>query len=201
MEGLKRRSKLDREKIINILRSTMPEKRLNHSLQVSETAAHLAMNYGCDPGRAALAGLLHDCARDRSDEELLSLAGEYGINISFVESRCPLILHGPVGAALCRDRFGVDDKEVIRAVALHTTGSPEMSLLEKVVYIADKIEPGRRYDGVAVLREAARRGPDEGLVACLAHFMYYLINKGEIIHPDMVSAWNIMALKVAGRNF
>lgn len=192
---------MKREKIISSLRSSMPEKRLNHSLGVSASAAQLAKEFGCDPERAALAGLLHDCARDLDSAELLRLAGDYNINVNLAERYCPLLLHGPVGAALCRERFGVEDDEVLRAIALHTTGSPEMSLLDKVVYLADKIEPGRLYNGVAALRAAAGRGPDEGLVACLAHFMYYLISKGEVIHPDMVSTWNIMVLKAAGRNF
>jgi predicted HD superfamily hydrolase involved in NAD metabolism len=172
------------------------ERRLNHSLEVSATAVLLAKDFGCDPERAALAGLVHDCARDLDGDVLLKLAGDYGLYVSSVERQCPLLLHGPVGAALCRDRFGIAEREVLRAVALHTNGSPDMGLLDKVVYIADKIEPGRRYDGVTALREAAKKGPDEGMIACLAHFMYYLINKGEVIHPDMVNTWNILTSEV-----
>ncbi|GBF31976.1 hydrolase [Desulfocucumis palustris] len=192
---------MDREGIVIILKEMISEKRLAHSLGVSDTAVRLALAYGADPDLAARAGLLHDCARDMEGGELLRLAGEWGVTVSPVERRFPLLLHGPVGAAICRRRFGVCDEEVLRAVALHTTGSPGMGLLEKTVYVADKIEPGRRHPGVEALREAAVTGPDEGMLACLGHFMYYLIKRGEIIHPDMVSTWNKLSLMVGGRNF
>ncbi len=192
---------MDRERILIILKEMISGKRLAHSLGVSETAARLALAYGADPDRASLAGLLHDCARDMEGGELLRLAGELGLAVSPEERQCPLLLHGPVGATICRDRFGVNDEEVLRSVAFHTTGSPEMGLLEKTVYVADKIEPGRRHAGVDELRKAAMRSLDEGMLACLAHFMYYLIKREELIHPNMLSTWNNLSQVVRGRNF
>lgn len=192
---------MDRERIIKRLRGMISEKRLLHSLGVSETAHSLALRFGVDPERAALAGLIHDCARDLGDAELLSKANDAGIPVSYEEKVCPLLLHGPVGAAISRDRFGIEDEQVLRAVAIHTTGATDMGLLDKIVYIADKIEPGRSYQAVSPLRSAAEQGLDEGVAACLAHFMVYLVSKGLVVHPDMVKAWNLLAPQVKGRNF
>lgn len=192
---------MDREGIINLLRGMISKKRLAHSLGVSETAELLAEKFGCDPRRAALAGLVHDCARDLDDEELLKRAREAGIQASYEEKICPLLLHGPVGAVISRNHFGIEDEEVLRAVAVHTTGAPEMSPLDKIVYIADKIEPGRRYEAVSSLRAAAQRGLNEGMAACLAHFILFLVSRGLVVHPDMVRTWNLLVPGVNSRNF
>ena len=140
--------------------------------------------------KAALAGLVHDCARDMKAKSLLEMARENQLPVGPLEQEIPMLLHGPVGALLCQKYFDIKDQELLRAVAVHTTGSPLMGLLEKIVFLADKLESSRIYPGVEQLREAAKQGVDQGMRACLQHSLVYLLQNQAPLHPDMVAAWN-----------
>lgn len=172
------------------LESKLSSKRLAHSRGVSETAARLAVRYGTDPAKATLAGLLHDCAREIPNNLLLKLADSFGILISNVEAASPFLLHGPVGACLARSEYGLTDQMIIDAIQWHTTGRAGMSLLEKIIFLADYIEPNRSYPGVEHLRSIADLDLDKAVLAGYNQTLKYLLSRGELIHVATVEGRN-----------
>lgn len=173
-----------------ILKKRLSVKRYTHSIGVANTAAKLAGMFHGDIQRAFLAGLLHDYAREMSDSELLELAMANHLSGDAVDLLQPSLLHGPVGAWLLRDAGMVDDELVLQAISWHTTGHPEMDQLARIIYIADYIEPNRKFPGVDTLREIAHRDLDLGVLAGLDHTISYLIQKNGYLHPWSVAARN-----------
>lgn len=127
----------------NRLREILPEYRFYHTLGVSYTAAGLAMSHGADIYKAELAGLLHDCAKYLKSSEMIAECEKYQIEITDIERKSPGLLHTKLGAYFAKEVYGVTDEEVLSAILYHTTGKPDMSLLEEIIYVADYIEPGR----------------------------------------------------------
>lgn len=119
--------------------------RYAHSLRVARAAARLAARHGVDAQKARVAGLLHDLARLYTPERLIAEAEARGFEISGVERDHPMLLHARVGAALARERFGIQDAGVLSAIEKHTTAADSMSPLDSVVYLADSLEPARRF--------------------------------------------------------
>lgn len=156
--------------------------RYQHTLGVMFTAASLAMCYGEDVGKAQLAGLLHDCAKCIPNDRKLKMCQEYGIEISKVELKAPYLLHSKLGAYLAREKYGVEDEDVLGAILWHTTGRPNMTTLEKIIFIADYIEPARfKAQNLAEVRRLAFH--DLSLTVCriLEDTLHYLDSgKGEI---------------------
>lgn len=172
---------LNRRKLLKVMRDRLSPARYRHAVGVARTAVRLARRYGVDPDKAWLAGLLHDYAREMPEEECLRLAGRYAL-LADVSQPTVALLHGPLGAALLRDELGIDDPEVLQAVARHTTGDTGMSGLDKVVYLADVIEPGRDHAGVEALRKLARRDLDRAVLAAMDATLAYLRGHGQ--RPD-----------------
>lgn len=169
--------------------------RYRHSLGVAGTAAELARRFGLDVEQARLAGLLHDCAREFPNERLQGEAERRGLAIGEVERSMPLLLHAPLGALLARERYGVEDEAVCRAIARHTVGAAGMTPLDKVVWYADMIEPGRDYPQVERLRQLAREATlDEMMLAGLSESIIFVVRKQHLIHPDTVLARNELLL-------
>ncbi|HPU64013.1 MAG TPA: bis(5'-nucleosyl)-tetraphosphatase (symmetrical) YqeK [Mobilitalea sp.] len=126
------------------LEKTLSEKRYRHVLGVEEVCDDLAVIYGCDTLKARTAGLLHDCARHLSDEELISECRKFNLHITEAEMKAPYLLHAKVGAAYAKEFYKVTDENILNAIISHATGKPGMSKLEKIVYVADFIEPYRK---------------------------------------------------------
>jgi predicted HD superfamily hydrolase involved in NAD metabolism len=137
------------------------EHRYKHSVRVARCAELLAARHGLDSRKARLAGMLHDLARLYSPERLLSESAARGIPIGTAERAHPVLLHAPLGAALAHERFGIEDAAVLSAIAKHTTGAGIMSPLDRAVYLADSLEPNRRFPERAQLWEIALRDLDE----------------------------------------
>lgn len=138
---------MDREYIAAIkdkLSGQLPKKRYEHSVGVSYISSALAMRYGADIYKAELAGILHDCAKGYNNKELMILCKDAGIELSDEEIKSPSILHAIYGKYLAKKSYLMEDEEVLEAIRWHTTGKSDMSLLEKIVYIADYIEPNRK---------------------------------------------------------
>lgn len=133
------------------------EHRYAHSVRVARCAESLARHHGVDSRKARLAGLLHDLARLFSPERLVAEAQARGLPISEREREHPVLLHARLGAALAREMFAVDDPDVLSAIEKHTTGAPEMSPLDCVVYLADSLEPNRKFPERAQLWQLALR--------------------------------------------
>lgn len=157
------------------LQKKLDADRFEHTLGVAYTAAALAMRYGEDVEKAQLAGLLHDNAKCLSDEKKIQLCTKYNIHMTNVEQNSPFLLHAKVGAFLAMHKYKVNDKGIIRAILYHTTGRPNMSMLEKIIYIADYIEPLRyKAENLAQVRQLAFIDIDQALLKVLSDTWNYL---------------------------
>jgi predicted HD superfamily hydrolase involved in NAD metabolism len=165
------------------LRETVPEKRYVHSLGVADEAWRLAALHGADRDRARLAGLLHDCAKGIPKEDQAAACDRLGVPLDPATRALPQVIHGFLGERIARDRFGIGDEAVLRAIRLHTVGGAGMTLLDKVVFLADGTEPGRHYPGVEEVRAAADRDVDEALRLFLDGQLRYLAARGGVVHP------------------
>lgn len=167
--------KNDFKKIRKSMEKTLDPKRFEHTLGVAYTAAALAMRYDASIKNAQLAGLLHDCAKCMTDAKRLAICEKHNININEVERRNPFLLHAKVGSFLAMDRYEVKDPDIINAILNHTTGRPEMSVLEKIIFISDYIEPGRKQaPHLAEIRKLAFEDLDETLLYILRDTLQYL---------------------------
>ena len=157
-------------------------KRLLHTLNVGYLSVHLAEVFGCDKDKALLAGALHDCAKELPMEEQLELAKRYSGDL-FTERK---LLHSPAGATFAKEQFGIDDNEILDAICYHTTGRGDMTLLEKIVYLADKIEPARNYTDLTPIREAAEKDLESAMRMTAAAVREKFVSQGRDIHPMTV---------------
>lgn len=176
--------KSDLKKIRKSMEKTLDSKRYEHTLGVEYTAAALAMRYDVPIQNARLAGLLHDCAKCMSDKKRLSICEKHNISINEVERRNPFLLHPKVGSYLAMKEYGVKNPDVINAILNHTTGRPGMSPLEKIVFIADYIEPGRKQaPNLAEIRKLAFQDLDQALLKILEDTLAYLQDGSGEIDP------------------
>ena len=187
---------MNREKIISRLKTKINDKRFEHSLGVEYTAACMAMVHGADVEKARLAGLLHDCAKGLPTKEKLEKARRHGLAISKYEEKNPDMLHAKLGAHYARYKYDVTDQEVLDAICYHTTGRPNMSLLEKIIFVADFISDERDYNGVEIMREKAVSSLDEAIVEGLSFTIKDLIDAERLVHPDTLDAYNDSLFKI-----
>lgn len=189
------------EKIITLIKSRLDDYRFNHSLNVAESAKELALRFGGDADKAYTAGLLHDVMKNASEEEQLGVLSEAGIELMPVERANKKLWHAMAGAAYVKFVMGIDDREIIRAVRYHTTGRAGMSLLEKIVYLADYISTERNYNGVEDMRKlCCEKDMDEAIEYALVFGIPDLVTKGQVIHPDSIDLYNEVIMKKQGGN-
>ena len=172
-----------RRQVIPMLSS----QRIAHTAGCEHEAVQLAKLWGEDPEKAAVAGILHDSTKNLSYDEQLILCDKYGIILDNAQRENPKLLHAITGAALAKDRFGVSE-EISQAIRWHTTGKPDMSVLEKIIYLADYIEPTRDFDGVERLRELAYEDLDKALALGLEMSLEELRRQNIEPHRDTVEA-------------
>lgn len=178
------------KKLRRAVRKAQDSRRYEHTLGVEYTSAALAMRYGADMEEAQLAGLLHDCAKCLTHEKMLAICEKYGIPVTETERQNPFLLHAKVGGYLAEKKYGVENSEVINAIVCHTTGKAGMTLLEKIVFVADYIEPGRkRAQGLAEIRELAFRDLDAALLRILEGTLEYLKSTSYEIDPQTEETW------------
>ncbi len=165
----------DISKIRKAMEKSLDAKRFEHTLGVAYTAAALAMCNHVDTESAIIAGLLHDCAKCLSDEKRLSICEKRNMSISKVERRNPSLLHAKVGSILAMEEYDIDDMDIIQAIMNHTTGRPGMSALEKIIFVADYMEPGRnKAKNLDLIREMAFYNLDDALFKILEDTLVYL---------------------------
>ncbi len=166
------------------LKSRLAPMRYEHSLSVSFTCMSLAMRYGYDIDKAELAGLLHDCGKRYSDDVILKKCLKHNIEVTEAENRALPVLHAKYGAWLAEQKYQISDAEILSAIGCHTTGKPDMSTLDKILYIADYIEP-RRYkaENLPQMRALAFVDLDRTMFAILDSTLEYLTKKGGGIDP------------------
>ena len=166
------------------LRSRLDPMRYEHSVSVSYTCVALAMRYGCDLNKAEIAGLLHDCAKPFTDNELIARCEKHGIELTKEELKAPAVIHAKYGAYLAEKKYGIEDGEILSAIRCHTTGKPGMTMLEKIVYIADYIEPRRdKAENLSRMRYLAFQDMDRTIYEILAGTLEYLKKKGVPVDP------------------
>lgn len=174
-----------------ILKVMLPERRLKHSLNVAECAVKLSEIYKCDKDKAKIAGLIHDCAKYFSDEQIEDCIKKFNIELDPLEENNIALSHSVIGAYVAREVFNIEDEEIISAIKYHTTGRENMSLLEKIIYMADLIEEGRNFPRVDELRKLAYGGKlDEALILSFNNTIKFVIDNNQLIHPRTVKARN-----------
>ena len=183
----------DTKHICACLQASLRPKRYLHTLGVSDTAANLAYCHGADGERARLAGLLHDCAKYYSDEEMIALCDRYEIALTDIERKNPALIHGKLGACLAKKRYGVKDSEIASAIRCHTTGKPDMTLLEKILYAADYIEPERHMDcapyPLELVRKTCFQDLDRGVWMILTNTVTFLERSENETDPMTRETW------------
>ncbi len=173
------------------LQDKLPPMRYEHSLGVAYTAMALAMRYEYDLDRAEVAGLLHDCAKYYTDGEIIKKCRKHEIPLSEAELQAPAVLHAKYGAWLAEHRYGVSDPEILSAIRWHTTGKAEMSLLDKIIYIADYIEPRRdKAPDLPRMRKLAFEDLDQTMFEILDGTLQYLRQKGGNVDPMTNEAYD-----------
>lgn len=172
----------DLEKMRKQVKAALDAYRYRHTLGVMYTAASLAMRYEIPLDQAMTAGLLHDCAKCISDEKKIKMCSRHHIELSETELQNTALIHPKLGAYLAQAEYGVEDAGILDAIASHTTGHPDMSMLEKIIYIADYIEPGRTdAPNLKEVRRLAFENIDEAMFRILDDTLKYLKNSGKVI--------------------
>ena len=183
------------EEMRALLEKSLKPSRYQHSLGVAETAVFLAQRFGVNEEQAKVAGLLHDCAREFRNEDLIAEAEKRLIMVGNIERQMPLLLHAYVGSRLVTEKYGVSDHAVEQAIWRHTVGGAKMTKLDKIIWFADMIEPNRDYPGVEELRSLAKTAAlDDMVLAGLTQSITFVLQKGGLIHPDTVIARNEILL-------
>ncbi len=178
------------------LKDALTEKRYNHSLGVEESAIELARHYGADIEKTRVAALLHDCAKNYSHSEMFDLCEKYNVKVDDIAKASPGLIHGFVGAEMAKKDYGISDPEIYDAIYYHTIGKPDMSLITKIIYIADGIEKGRTYDGVERIRDIVFEDIDRALVLQIDYTIHSVINRGGLIHPATIDTRNFYLRKI-----
>lgn len=176
----------NKDKIIALI----GQKRYEHSLRVMDVAIELSKIYGEDKRKAAVAGYYHDCAKIKNVDLLHSKCIEYGLKLTHDMKMNPQIIHGHLGALIAKADYGIEDEDILNSIRWHTTGRIGMSLLEKIVFIADYIEPGRNFPEVELARKLARTNINKAVYFSLNNTIIHLCNSNSYIATDTLLARN-----------
>lgn len=180
---------MERQAMLAIIKDRMPEKRYIHTIGVMETAIHLANRYGQDEKKAEIAAIFHDIAKYADVEWMKKVAYEEHLDPRLLDWNSE-ILHGPVGAWIVQNEYAIEDEDILNAIRFHTTGRMNMSPLEKIIFVADMIEPNRKFPGVKTLREVAELSLEEAFRACVTHSLTFLIQAQIAIYPASIECYN-----------
>lgn len=178
-----------REELMQKVQMQMSEQRFEHVLGVEEAAITLAKRYGESIEKASIAALTHDYAKERPDDEFELIIRRDGYDLELLKYG-NAIWHGVVGASMVQRELGINDEEILQAIRVHTTGAKEMSLLDKIIYVADYIEPGRNFTGVIKARELAVIDLDQAVAYETTQTLVHLIQKGRQIYPKTIETYS-----------
>lgn len=184
------------EEIMAVLKERLTPRRYIHSLNVAESATMLARIYGADEEKAYTAGLVHDSCKDMPAGLQLSYLLENKVEMTDLEINTAKLYHAMSGKVFARNEFGIEDEDMLNAVRYHTTGRRGMSLLEKIIFVADFISDERDYNGVEIMREKAVSSLDEAIVEGLSFTIKDLIDAERLVHPDTLDAYNDSLFKI-----
>lgn len=182
-----------------LMKEILGDEQYRHCMGVAETAQTLAKRYCSDTEKAYIAGMIHDYGKRYSTQELLQKAEELKLTLDWITLCQGKLLHAPVGAALLERELGISDSEILGAVTYHTTGRVGMTLLEKIVYLADYIEPGRVFKGVEAIREEAKENLDRALLLSVNAAIKSILERDLMLHPRSVAFRNSLLIENKGR--
>ncbi len=182
------------EKLLKDIRNRLSDFRYTHSLEVADSAKHLADKYGFDTEKAYIAGLAHDVLKELAREEYAEFFRCEGIVLSPVEKKAPKLWHAIAGARYLEKKYGFDE-EIITSVRYHTTGRENMSLLEKIIFVADFISADRSYNGVEDMRKRAEASLEYCMEEGLRFTIEELAKENRPIHPDTVACYNEIVIQ------
>lgn len=185
---------MNRSEALQIVKGQLTKHRYNHTVGVMETAIKLAKRYGADEKKAELAAIFHDYAKFRPKEEMKAIIVEQQMPPDLLHFNSEL-WHAPVGAYLVNKEVGIVDKDILNAIKTHTSGRPGMTVLEKVIYLADYIEPGRHFPGVEEVRDLAQVNLEKALIQSIRNSILFLMKKNQPIYPDTFHTYNDLIKK------
>ncbi len=185
---------MDREQALEIVKEQISGKRYIHTLGVMESAIELAKQYGVDEKKAEIAAIFHDYAKFRTKTEMKDIIDTHGIPADLLEYNAEL-WHAPVGAVLVEKVVGISDNEILDAIRYHTSGRAGMTKLDKVIYLADYIEPNRDFPGVEEVRELARKSLELALIKALQNTISFLLNRNQAVYPETINFYNDLIMK------
>ncbi|WP_070120735.1 bis(5'-nucleosyl)-tetraphosphatase (symmetrical) YqeK [Bacillus marinisedimentorum] len=185
---------MQKEKALDLVKGQLTEKRYRHTLGVAETAVRLAGRNDVDEKEAELAAIFHDYAKFRDKSEMKRIIKENGMDDRLLEYHHEL-WHAPAGAVLVREETGLEDADILSAIRWHTTGKAGMTALDKVIFLADYIEPGRSFPGVNEVRSLAEQSLDDAVILALKNTIQFIMSKGQPVFPDTVDAYNDLVMK------
>lgn len=180
---------MDKNLILKYLKDNLSEYRLNHTMRVKDMALKLGSLYDADVDKIEIAALLHDCAKDFNKDELIRISKENDL-ISKIDYCFYGIIHANVGAFIAREKFNIRDEEILNAIEFHTTGRPSMSLSEKIIFVSDKVEEGRVFEGAVELRDMAFKDLEETIIMYFDMEIVRLVKKRRCIHPKSIECRN-----------
>lgn len=180
---------LSRQQLVNKLDQALTTDRFHHVLRVEETAIKLAKQYGVDPEKASVAGLCHDYAKQRPDEDFIKEIKQDVLDPDLLNWN-NAIWHGIVGAEMVKHELGVWDEDILNAIRHHTTGAPVMSRLEQIIYMADYIEPGRSFDEVVKARQLTAKSLKLGVAYQTEQTLAYLVERDLPVYPATILTYN-----------
>ncbi|MEB3342062.1 bis(5'-nucleosyl)-tetraphosphatase (symmetrical) YqeK [Okeania sp.] len=180
-----------KEKILKWLSANVPTSRIRHILRVEKMADELANYHNLNQEKAKLAGLMHDLAKYFPPESLLQISQSEGLEIDSILTVCPHLLHANVSAIVAKKEFGIEDTEILAAIANHTLGSPAMNQLSSIVFLADTLEPGRgKTHELEHLRQIAQKNLDQAVWLTCDYTIKHLLNLNSLIHPRILLTRN-----------
>jgi predicted HD superfamily hydrolase involved in NAD metabolism len=186
---------MEREKALQVVKEQLTEHRYQHTIGVMETAIILAKRFGADEKKAETAAIFHDYAKFRPKEEMKEIITTQGLPQNLLEYNSEL-WHAPTGAYLVEKEVGITDREVLDAIRYHTSGRVGMTLLEKVIYLADYMEPGRHFPGVEEVRELSQDNLQRALVKSVQNTIIFLLKKNQKVYPDTFYTYNDLVNKL-----
>ena len=183
------------EEIKKYLKENLKESRYNHTLGVCEIALELAELNGVSKEKAEIAALAHDVAKNLSKEEMMKIIKDNNIILSNVEKENMNLWHSIIAPIVAEEKLGITDEDILDAVRWHTTGKEDMSVLTKIIYIADMIEPGRSFPGLEDIRKETFEDLDKGVYTGLTHSIQFPLSKNLLIDENTIKARNYFLFK------
>ncbi|MCR5636625.1 MAG: bis(5'-nucleosyl)-tetraphosphatase (symmetrical) YqeK [Clostridiales bacterium] len=178
------------EEYKSLIKTKMGEKRYIHSVNMAKQAVHLAEKYGADVEKAETAGILHDITKEMPEDEQLQLMKKSGIILTKLQMTAPKLWHSISGACYIRDVLNIKDEDIFNAVRYHTTGRSGMSLLEKVIFIADFTGEERDYNGAEEMKQAAEESLEKAMEIGLAFSISDLVSRRMTVATETLDAYN-----------